>query len=178
MSITLRPYIKDKTRYHVDMQVEHPITQAPLRKRIAAPAGLDERQAHRWGEKELEKWFKSLALPNPSQEDREEKARAGPESAARAVRDDARAILPRALRTQLRAIPEAGDPRGVRPLWRNHLSALENAAPSRDRHRQDRSLRSARQEGAQGVVDQRQPRQAGQDAPLGPAAEAHRRTFR
>jgi predicted DNA-binding transcriptional regulator AlpA len=74
MSITLRPYIKDKTRYHVDMQIEHPITQAPLRKRIAAPVGLDERQAQRWGEKELEKWFKSLALPNPREEDREDKA--------------------------------------------------------------------------------------------------------
>ncbi len=69
MSITLRPYIKDKTRYHVDMQIEHPTTQLPLRKRIAAPAGLDERQAQRWGEKELEKWVKLLALPNPSQEE-------------------------------------------------------------------------------------------------------------
>ena len=55
MSITLRPYTRDKTRYHVDMQIEHSINQTPLRKRVAAPAGLDERQAHRWGEKELEK---------------------------------------------------------------------------------------------------------------------------
>jgi integrase len=69
MSITLRPYIKDKTRYHVDMQIEHPTTQAPLRKRIAAPAGLDERQAQRWGEKELEKWLKTFALQAPRQED-------------------------------------------------------------------------------------------------------------
>ena len=69
MSIKLRPYPKDKTRFHVDMQIEHPITQALTRKRIAAPAGLDERQAQRWGEKELEKWLKMLALPNPSQEE-------------------------------------------------------------------------------------------------------------
>ena len=69
MSITLRPYTRDKTRYHVDMQIEHPITHLPNRKRVVAPAGLDERQAQRWGEKELEKWVKSLALPNPSQEE-------------------------------------------------------------------------------------------------------------
>jgi hypothetical protein len=69
MSITLRPYIKDKTRYHVDMQIEHPTTQTPLRKRIAAPAGLDERQAQRWGEKELEKWLKTFALQAPRQEE-------------------------------------------------------------------------------------------------------------
>ena len=41
-NLTLRPYFKDRTRHHVDMQVEHSVTRHPLRRRIVAPAGLDE----------------------------------------------------------------------------------------------------------------------------------------
>ncbi|MBL9100152.1 MAG: hypothetical protein JNL82_04285 [Myxococcales bacterium] len=105
------------------MQVEHPTTQLPLRKRVAAPAGLDERQAHRWGEKELEKWLKVLALPNPSQEDK----RTEPEPV---MTPPARCEM-----TLERFYREKFEPNYValqRPstrdaydtLWRNHLSTL------------------------------------------------------
>jgi integrase len=122
MSITLRPYIKDKTRYHVDMQIEHPITQAPLRKRIAAPAGLDERQAQRWGEKELEKWLKTFALQTPSQEERTTEARP----------IETRETCELTFETFYRERFEPNYVRFQRPatqtgydsLWRHHLSAL------------------------------------------------------
>jgi integrase len=124
MSITLRPYFKDKNRYHVDMQIEHPITQAPLRKRIAAPAGLDERQAQRWGEKELEKWFKLLALSNPREEDSEKApiTRATPERSELTLgRFYHERFEPRYVQFQRPATRES-----YSTLWRNHLSALEN----------------------------------------------------
>src|SRR5688572_28687237 len=46
MRITLRPYSKDRNRFHVDLQFDNPATQAPERKRLVAPANLTERQAH------------------------------------------------------------------------------------------------------------------------------------
>jgi len=123
MSITLRPYIKDKTRYHVDMQIEHPTTQLPLRKRIAAPAGLDERQAQRWGEKELEKWVKTFALPNSREEDNAAKA---PASAAPRERCELtfegyyrERFEPNFVRLQRPATQVNYD-----TAWRNHLSSL------------------------------------------------------
>ena len=123
MSITLRPYFKDKTRYHVDMQIEHPIDHVPLRKRIAAPAGLDERQAHRWGEKELEKWFKLLALPNTREEDH-----AVPQTIRTAPQERAELTVADFYRDRF----EPSHVRFQRPstrtgydsLWRNHLSML------------------------------------------------------
>lgn len=123
MSITLRPYFKDKTRYHVDMQIEHPTTQLPLRKRIAAPAGLDERHAQRWGEKELEKWLKTLTLPSPRREDQ-----ADPIPVRHAPRERCELTLetfyrerfePSYVRFQRQATQIAYD-----SLWRNHLSSL------------------------------------------------------
>ena len=123
MSITLRPYFKDKTRYHVDMQIEHPTTQLPLRKRIAAPAGLDERHAQRWGEKELEKWLKTFALPNPREEDN---AARTPASAAPRERCELtleafyrQRFEPNYVRTQ-----RASTQTGYDTLWRNHLSSF------------------------------------------------------
>lgn len=123
MSITLRPYFKDKTRFHVDMQIEHPITQAPLRKRIAAPAGHDERQAQRWGEKELEKWLKRLALPVPREEERAapDPAKLAPQARCELTFEGfyRERFEPNYVRFQRPATQTAYD-----SLWRNHLSAL------------------------------------------------------
>ncbi|MBL9102720.1 MAG: site-specific integrase [Myxococcales bacterium] len=122
MSITLRPYIKDKTRYHVDMQIEHPITQSPLRKRIAAPAGLDERQAQRWGEKELEKWLKLLALPTPSQEERTTEA---PQSESRGKCElTFETFYRERFEPNYVSFKRPATQTGYDSLWRNHLSAL------------------------------------------------------
>jgi integrase len=123
MSITLRPYIKDKTRYHVDMQIEHPTTQLPLRKRIVAPAGFDERQAQRWGEKELEKWLKTFTLQNTRQEDNADKTPAQNAQPAKCeltlegfYRDR---FEPKFIRFKRPATQTSYD-----SIWRNHLSAL------------------------------------------------------
>lgn len=123
MSITLRPYIKDKTRYHVDMQIEHPTTQLPLRKRIAAPAGLDERQAQRWGEKELEKWVKTFALPNPREEDNATKA---PASAAPRERCELtfEAYYRERFEPNFVRLQRAATQVNYDTAWRNHLSSL------------------------------------------------------
>ena len=138
MSITLRPYIKDKTRFHVDMQIEHPTTQLPLRKRIAAPAGFDERQAQRWGEKELEKWLKTFALPNPREEDN---AARTPASAAPRERCELtleafyrERFEPSYVRQQRTATQI-----GYEGVWRNHLSSLGPLPlPAIDVHRIDK----------------------------------------
>ena len=119
MSITLRPYIKDKTRYHVDMQIEHPTTQTPLRKRIAAPAGLDERQAQRWGEKELEKWLRTFALQAPRQEEHTTDARPIEKCELTFETFYRERFEPNYIRFQRPATQTGYD-----SLWRNHLSAL------------------------------------------------------
>ena len=122
MSLKLRPYWKDRNRHEVDMQIEHPISQTPLRKRIAAPAGFDERQARRWGEKELEKWLKSLALPTPREEDRKTPQPASPNPAKVELTFEVfyrERFEPNYVRFQREATQVGYD-----SLWRNHLSAL------------------------------------------------------
>jgi predicted DNA-binding transcriptional regulator AlpA len=109
MSITLRPYIKTRPATTWTCRSNTPPPR-PRCKRIAAPAGLDERQAQRWGEKELEKWLKTLALPNPRQEDHTTEAPPND----RKVRVDVRDVLPRTLRTQLRTLSASGHPDWIR----------------------------------------------------------------
>ena len=121
MSLKLRPYWKDRTRHEVDMQIDHPITELPLRKRVAAPAGFDERQARRWGEKELEKWLKSLSLPTPREEDRKDAQPAKPVPRAELTFEGfyRERFEPNYVRFQRPATQTGYD-----SLWRNHLSAL------------------------------------------------------
>jgi len=123
MSITLRPYFKDKTRFHVDMQIEHPTTQLPLRKRIAAPAGLDERQAQRWGEKELEKWIKTFALQSPREEDR-----ADPTPHKQSPRERCELTFEGFFRERFEPnfvrFQRAATQVSYEAAWRNHLSSL------------------------------------------------------
>ena len=121
MSLKLRPYWKDRTRHEVDMQIDHPITELPLRKRVAAPVGFDERQARRWGEKELEKWLKSLSLPTPREEDRKDAQPAKPVPRAELTFEGfyRERFEPNYVRFQRPATQTGYD-----SLWRNHLSAL------------------------------------------------------
>lgn len=60
--ITACPYIKDPTRWHVDMSYTHPITGKEDRKRRVAPAGLSEAQAIEWGQGERLRIVTGLAL--------------------------------------------------------------------------------------------------------------------
>ena len=52
MKITLRPYSKDKVRWHVDIRLMNPCNpDKELRRRMVAPAGCDPKQARAWGER-------------------------------------------------------------------------------------------------------------------------------
>jgi integrase/predicted DNA-binding transcriptional regulator AlpA len=54
MKITLRPYINDKARWHVDLRLMHPnFTEHEIRRRLVAPSGLSEAQARAWGERQM-----------------------------------------------------------------------------------------------------------------------------
>ncbi|MCY1055446.1 tyrosine-type recombinase/integrase [Nannocystis sp. SCPEA4] len=60
VTITLRPYPRDRTRFQVDIQTTHPATGEPIRSRPVAPRGMDEAAAAAWAEKEKEKIFRKL----------------------------------------------------------------------------------------------------------------------
>ena len=54
MKITLRPYPKDRTRWHVDIRLMDPCNpKREIRKRKVAPAGMSEAQARTWGERQV-----------------------------------------------------------------------------------------------------------------------------
>ena len=51
MKIKVRPYANDNTRFQLDIRFMHPIhTAQEVRRRMLAPAGLDEMHARLWGE--------------------------------------------------------------------------------------------------------------------------------
>ena len=61
MKITLRPYAHDKSRWHVDIRLMNPCNAArEIRKRMVAPAHLDERQARAWGERQVPKILQTV----------------------------------------------------------------------------------------------------------------------
>ena len=119
MRITLRPYHKDPTRFHVDLQFDNPVTMRADRKRLVAPAGLTDRQAERWGMNELAKQFRTLTTPEIHSE---EKAPIPPkpvqveQTLERFYRDD---FLINYVSLQRPATQNSYD-----TLWRNHLSVL------------------------------------------------------
>ena len=54
MKITLRPYAKDKSRWHIDIRLMNPHhPEQELRRRVVAPAGHDQKQARAWGERQV-----------------------------------------------------------------------------------------------------------------------------
>jgi tRNA U54 and U55 pseudouridine synthase Pus10 len=51
MKIKVRSYANDNTRFQLDIRFMHPIhTAQEVRRRILAPAGLEETPARLWGE--------------------------------------------------------------------------------------------------------------------------------
>lgn len=123
MRITLRPYSKDRSRFHVDLQYTHPTTGEADRKRLVAPSNLTERQAHQWGMGELAKLLRGQGnLTTATVIHREENAPLppGPKhvelTLAVFFRDN---FTPNYVRLQRAATQTAYD-----TLWRHHLSAL------------------------------------------------------
>ncbi|MBK8261958.1 MAG: tyrosine-type recombinase/integrase [Nannocystis sp.] len=64
MEVSTRPYFKDRTRQHVDINLTHPLDPAkPIRRRVVAPAGMDAAAAVEWGRAEALKLFRALCQP-------------------------------------------------------------------------------------------------------------------
>jgi integrase len=53
VTITTRPAPRDKSRYQVDIQLQHPGNGSIIRKRPTAPKGMDEAGARAWGERQV-----------------------------------------------------------------------------------------------------------------------------
>lgn len=117
MRITLRPYTKDPTRFHVDLQFENPLTMRADRRRLVAPAGLTDRQAERWG---MNEWAKQFRTPtHPHEIHSEEKApipQKHEQTLERFYRDD---FVINYVSLQRAATQASYD-----SLWRHHLSVL------------------------------------------------------
>ncbi|MFY0538955.1 hypothetical protein [Nannocystis pusilla] len=61
LEVTCRPYFKDRTRQHVDINFTHPLDPAqPVRRRIVAPVGMDAVAATEWGRAEAFKLYREL----------------------------------------------------------------------------------------------------------------------
>ena len=61
LEVTCRPYFKDRTRQHVDINLTHPLDPAQaIRRRIVAPAGMDAVAATEWGRAEALKLYREL----------------------------------------------------------------------------------------------------------------------
>ncbi|MBK8262861.1 MAG: site-specific integrase [Nannocystis sp.] len=64
MEVTTRPYFKDRTRQHVDINLTHPLDPSkPVRRRVVAPAGMDAIAAVEWGRAEALKLYRALCHP-------------------------------------------------------------------------------------------------------------------
>ena len=61
LEVTSRPYFKDRTRQHVDINLTHPLDPArAIRRRIVAPVGMDAVAATEWGRSEALKLYREL----------------------------------------------------------------------------------------------------------------------
>ena len=69
LEVSCRPYFKDRTRQHVDINFTHPLDPArPVRRRIVAPVGMDVVAATEWGRAEGFKLYRELCQ-RPAQPD-------------------------------------------------------------------------------------------------------------
>ena len=73
LEVKTRPYFKDRTRQHVDINLTHPLDPAqPVRRRIVAPVGMDAVAATEWGRAEALKLYKELCLRPVDHDERKE----------------------------------------------------------------------------------------------------------
>lgn len=68
VTITTRPYPRDKSRQQVDIQLQHPATGSVVRRRLTAPKGMDEAGARSWGEKQVKEILRDLFLAATKEE--------------------------------------------------------------------------------------------------------------
>lgn len=61
MKITVRPYARDTSRWQLDIRLMHPChPEHELRRRPVAPAGMDQKQARLWGERQVPSMLREL----------------------------------------------------------------------------------------------------------------------
>ncbi len=73
LEVTCRPYFKDRTRQHVDINLTHPLDPAQaIRRRIVAPVGMDAVAATEWGRSEALKLYRELCRRPVDHDERKE----------------------------------------------------------------------------------------------------------
>lgn len=72
MTITVRPYPRDKDRSQVDIQIQHPGDGSIIRRRLSAPAGMDPIAAERWGGLQAKEIIRRLFAQGRPPEPKEE----------------------------------------------------------------------------------------------------------
>jgi integrase len=76
LEVTTRPYFKDRTRQHVDINLAHPLDPSKaVRRRVVAPAGMDAVAAVAWGRAEAHKLLRALCQPVDAREQKRGEAR-------------------------------------------------------------------------------------------------------
>ena len=82
LEVTSRPYFKDRTRQHVDINLTHPLDPAQaIRRRIVAPVGMDAVAATEWGRAEALKLYRDLCRRPVDHDERKEGAQATDQNA-------------------------------------------------------------------------------------------------
>lgn len=70
VTVTVRPYPRDKARSQVDIMIQHPATSKIIRRRIVAPAGLDRSGAKAWGESQVPTILRELFVAQAKTSDK------------------------------------------------------------------------------------------------------------
>lgn len=75
MKIKTRPYHNDPSRFHVDIRFMNPCkNNEEIRRRLVAPAGMDEHQARTWGERQVPAILRELVVVTSGDADEAAKA--------------------------------------------------------------------------------------------------------
>lgn len=113
--VTLRPYFKDRSRFHVDLHYDDPAGGGAARKRLVAPRGLSERQARQWGMGALAKLLRAPA---------EAPADPAPAAASEKHETTLERFYGDDFAINYLALQRPATQAGYASLWRHHLSAL------------------------------------------------------
>ncbi|SFF51558.1 Helix-turn-helix domain-containing protein, partial [Nannocystis exedens] len=74
--ITIRPYLKDPKRLHVDIMLPHPHTpNRPIRRRLLAPDGMDSDTARAWGMRQVHEILRDLGQSTQAAEKEDKSVR-------------------------------------------------------------------------------------------------------
>ena len=130
MKIKTRPYHNDPTRYHVDIRFMNPCKDSEeIRRRLVAPAGLDESQARAWGERQVPAILRELVAVT-SGGDAAEAAKVIKESTpTRAPRLTLAAFYEQRFLPEYVSLQKPATQTAYDSIYRNHLGPLLGDVP-------------------------------------------------